>query len=285
MVFRPKVLVLTLVSLTFVRFRSLLRCLIRRTICRNILVAGEMSHLVEHGFQLMKQGAEAKLYSGVYLEKPAIVKERFSKAYRHSILDSTITKERTKSEAKALLKSQLCDIRTPTLYFVDYQNGRIYMEHVLNSVTVKEYIVDINNKTDENNEDDGYMTLLKRLTDKIGTVLAMMHRNNIIHGDLTTSNMLLAKPEELDPKEYDGPDNGEIVMLDFGLSRVDNSAEDKGVDLYVLERALISTHSTLPHMFENILQVYQAQNKGQSKDVLIKLEEIRLRGRKRTMVG
>ncbi len=33
------------------------------------------------------------------------------------------------------------------------------------------------------------------------------------------------------------------VIIDFGLSTTSTVAEDKGVDLYVLERAFISAHS------------------------------------------
>lgn len=244
-----------------------------------------MSHLTEHGFELIKQGAEAKLYAGTYLGKPTVIKERFSKSYRHPLLDASLTKERTKSEAKAILKCLLCSIRTPTIYLVDYDKGRIYMEHVQISVTVKEYIVRLNDKIDADAEKESCFSLLDKLTDKIGKVLANMHRNNIVHGDLTTSNMLLAPAEGSDANGDFSHDDGEIVMLDFGLSHIDGSAEGKGVDLYVLERALTSTHSTLSNLFENVLSTYKSVNKGQSKEVLGKLEEIRLRGRKRTMVG
>jgi hypothetical protein len=55
-------------------------------------------------FKLIKQGAEAKLYKGIYLGRPTIVKERFKKSYRHVDLDNRLTKERMKSEARAILK-------------------------------------------------------------------------------------------------------------------------------------------------------------------------------------
>lgn len=245
----------------------------------------KMSYLIEHGFELIKQGAEGKLYAGTYLGRPTVVKERFPKSYRHPILDSSITKERTKSEAKAILKCLLCSIRAPTIYLVDYDKGRIYMERVQNSITVKEYIVNLNDKIDADIDKESCFSLLDKLTDKIGKVLADLHRNNIIHGDLTTSNMLLAPMDGLDVGCDFNHDDGEIVMLDFGLSHIDGSAEGKGVDLYVLERALTSTHSALTRLFENVLLMYKSVNKGQSKEVLNKLEDIRLRGRKRTMVG
>ena len=58
-----------------------------------------------------------------------------------------------------------------------------------------------------------------------------MHAIDVIHGDLTTSNMLLRSTSP-----------PSIVLIDFGLSYVSSLVEDKAVDLYVLERALASTH-------------------------------------------
>ena len=70
---------------------------------------------------------------------------------------------------------------------------------------------------------------VKQLGATIGKQLAEMHSLDLIHGDLTTSNMLL-RP------------NGSLVWIDFGLSYISNLPEDKAVDLYVLERAISSTH-------------------------------------------
>ena len=118
------------------------------------------------------------------------------------------------------------------------------------------------------------METLKPLGQKIGETLATIHKNNIVHGDLTTSNLLLRG----DPIHLN------LVMIDFGLSHFENLAEDKGVDLYVLERAILSTHPNSELFFSAILDSYTRQNPG-SSDVIAKLEEVRMRGRKRTMVG
>ena len=58
------------------------------------------------GFELVKQGAEGRLFRGTYLGKPAIVKERFKKTYRHPDLDDHLTKERMKAEARAIVRSK-----------------------------------------------------------------------------------------------------------------------------------------------------------------------------------
>lgn len=101
-----------------------------------------------------------------------------------------------------------------------------------------------------------------------------MHDKDLIHGDLTTSNMLLKPPL----------DQMNIVLIDFGLSFISALPEDKGVDLYVLEKAFLSTHPNTESVFEAFLKSYSISSKN-ANPVLKKLDEVRLRGRKRSMVG
>lgn len=109
---------------------------------------------------------------------------------------------------------------------------------------------------------------------KLGEIIGRLHKNNFFHGDLTTSNVLLRNGD---------PDR--IVMIDFGLSYVNGTTEDLGVDLYVLERAIKSTHMELEYVFEEILEGYKLFMNESAQAVLRKFEEIRLRGRKRDMIG
>ena len=76
-----------------------------------------------------------------------------------------------------------------------------------------------------------------------------------------------------------------LVMIDFGLSFQEGSAEDKGVDLYVLERALLSTHPNTEWLFQEICDSYKKSSGSQAGEIVKKFEDIRMRGRKRTMVG
>lgn len=162
-------------------------------------------------------------------------------------------------------------IKTPAIYFVDMEHHRIYMEHVSDSVTVKDYVNEIQRTADR----ESVPALLQPLAEKIGQVLAHMHMADIIHGDLTTSNMLLKTPvEALD-----------LYLIDFGLGYIQASAEDKGVDLYVLERALVSTHPNTDSVFLTMLASYQSSYKGKVNEIIEKFEEVRMRGRKRSMVG
>ncbi|XP_077316731.1 EKC/KEOPS complex subunit TP53RK [Lithobates pipiens] len=216
------------------------------------------------GLQLMKQGAEARVYRGNFLGKAAVVKERFPKTYRHPALDEKLTHRRTAQEGRAILRCRKAGIPTPAIYFVDHVSSCIYMEDVEGSLMVRDYIM----KVQENGGN------LYDLVEKIGQVLARMHDEDIVHGDLTTSNMLLRPPhQDLD-----------LVLIDFGLSFISALPEDKGVDLYVLEKAFLSTHPNTEDVFSALLKSYSASSK-KSGTVIKKLDEVRLRGRKRSMVG
>ncbi|GFO30982.1 Ekc/keops complex subunit bud32 [Plakobranchus ocellatus] len=221
------------------------------------------------------QGAEAKLYlGGDFYGRPCIIKERFQKNYRHPILDKALTSQRIKSEVRANLRCRIAGIQTPTIFMVNFDTNSIYMEEIQDAVTVRQHINTV--QAAELNPASA-CSQLKPLAEAIGRTLAKMHTSNIIHGDLTTSNMLL----EGDPSELS------LFLIDFGLSSFEASAEDKGVDLYVLERAFLSSHPNSQELFDCILAAYtdQTQDKNACKEVISKLDEVRLRGRKRTMVG
>ncbi|KAF9466776.1 hypothetical protein BDZ94DRAFT_1250756 [Collybia nuda] len=117
----------------------------------------------------------------------------------------------------------------------------------------------------------------------IGNELAKMHVADVIHGDLTTSNMMLRHPNSYTPRDAGIPT--QLVLIDFGLSYTSNLVEDKAVDLYVLERAFSSTHPDSEPLFASILAAY-AKGTGKAWAAIEKrLEDVRLRGRKRSMIG
>jgi TP53 regulating kinase-like protein len=107
----------------------------------------------------------------------------------------------------------------------------------------------------------------------MGSILAKLHSNGVVHGDLTTSNMMIQE-------------NGALVLIDFGLAQVSSNPEDLAVDLYVLERALLSTHPELEekHFLDQVLATYKSECK-KSDSILQKLSQVRLRGRKRECFG
>lgn len=150
---------------------------------------------------------------------------------------------------------------------MDYTSNCIFLEDIVGSVTVRDHIASCQQSSLRPEEE------LERLAQKVGRILAAMHDEDVVHGDLTTSNMLLRPGGELD-----------LVLIDFGLSYISALPEDKGVDLYVLEKAFLSTHPNTEALFEKLLQSYTAASK-KSSAVIKKLDEVRLRGRKRSMVG
>lgn len=107
---------------------------------------------------------------------------------------------------------------------------------------------------------------------QIGEAIAKMHDGGLVHGDLTTSNMLL---QENDQK---------LVLIDFGLAFNSTNPEDKAVDLHVCERALLSAHSDREGLFKVVLESYKEASKNHCP-VFNRFAEVRMRGRKRTMVG
>ena len=127
----------------------------------------------------------------------------------------------------------------------------------------------------------------RSLMGKIGKAIGRMHEIGVVHGDLTTSNLMVREctQEDIAENGKNGKqDHGEIVLIDFGLAGQSSQEEDKAVDLYVLERAFGSTHPEAEDDFKEVLRVYGQSYKG-AMVVLKRLEEVRMRGRKRSMVG
>ena len=222
--------------------------------------------------ELIKQGAEAKVFKVEYLGKPAIVKQRFRKTYRHPLLDEKLTHRRTLQEVRSMLRCRKSGIRTPVVYHLDNETHSIYMEEITGAVTARDFI---NSLLSENSK-TSLRVALEDLARKIGETIARMHEADVVHGDLTTSNMLI---------QTNGTTES-LVIIDFGLSFISTLAEDKGVDLYVLERAFLSTHPNTEDIFGIFLKSYVTSSTQKSAQAVIaKLDEVRMRGRKRVMIG
>jgi TP53 regulating kinase-like protein len=223
----------------------------------------------------LSQGAEAIVYTTdthPYVNNAAasyIIKYRPPKPYRHPTLDAQLTKHRTLTEARILHKVLSLGVSAPKLVFVDPRKGIIWMEFV-EGISLKQWIWD---------QEDGANDLKEILLD-VGREIGKLHVADIVHGDLTTSNIMLNA--ELKP-----------VIIDFGLASHSSLAEDKAVDLYVMERAVESTHPVHSSdynqwLLEGYLHQHDKSGKTGSikgKEVIRKLQQVRLRGRKRSMVG
>ncbi|KAI0607646.1 Serine/threonine-protein kinase bud32 [Pyrenophora tritici-repentis] len=126
-------------------------------------------------------------------------------------------------------------------------------------------------------------SLIHNLMRLVGTEVGKLHNLGVCHGDLTTSNIMLRTPPSLPSSDADSLD-GTVYLIDFGLTSASIQDEDKAVDLYVLERAFAATHPAAEPLFQEVLAAYGEMGKG-AKSVLRRLEDVRLRGRKRSMLG
>ncbi|MBS7629408.1 Kae1-associated serine/threonine protein kinase, partial [Candidatus Bathyarchaeota archaeon] len=107
----------------------------------------------------------------------------------------------------------------------------------------------------------------EKLCEQIGMKVGMLHSTSLIHGDLTTSNMIVC--------------GDKVFFIDFGLSFHSHSDEDKGVDLHLLKRALDSTHyKESRDCLKYILQGYrEVSGESYTSKILKKMKEIEYRGR------
>ena len=204
---------------------------------------------------LIKKGAEASLYLETWHGRKVILKRRLVKKYRVPELDREIRIQRTKHEPSIIHKAKEAGVPTPIIYMVDIASATIVMEFV-EGKRLKEVL---NHLPSEER---------KKLCRYVGMLVGKLHKCGIIHGDLTTSNMILT-PE------------GRIVFIDFGLSEKSFELEDRGVDLHLMKRALLSTHFTCAEeCFESIIGGYmEIMGEAETKKALSKVREIERRGR------
>ena len=163
------------------------------------------------------------------------------------------------------------------------------MEYISDNIIVKDFLKDSSKVAS--------VDLLRVLGEAVGRAVGEMHNVDVVHGDLTTSNLLINPQDAGTQMDAFGRETSEkiktetdlpillVTLIDFGLAQVSKMVEDRAVDLYVLERAFLSTHSKHADvLMESVLNGYKTVNSN-AKEILIKYEEVRMRGRKRTMVG
>jgi Kae1-associated kinase Bud32 len=196
-------------------------------------------------------GAEAKLDSSTWLGRSVVLKQRVVKGYRHPVLDKTLQTTRIKNEARLMSEARRAGIAVPVIYSVDLPEMRMVMEEI-RGARVKDAL------------DELPMDEAKRVCEKIGEIAAKLHMNDIVHGDLTTSNMLL--------------DGDRIVLIDFSLGSKSSETEDKGVDMHLLEEAFHSAHYKRSELYDTVKDSYVRAYPG-GQEVLRKVKEIEKRGR------
>jgi len=204
---------------------------------------------------LIKKGAEASIYLGEWFGRKVIFKRRHPKKYRIPELDREVQMQRTKHEPQIIHRAKIAGVPTPIIYMVDLKEATIIMEFV-EGKQVKQIL---NELSDEDRISLCY---------KIGKLIGRLHRSGIIHGDLTTSNMILTP-------------HGNIVLIDFGLSELSDELEARGVDIHLMKRALTSTHyKYADECFNAIIRGYEEiMGEDATREVLNKVKEIERRGR------
>ena len=198
--------------------------------------------------KIIKRGAEAVLY----LENGQLVKERLKKSYRLPEIDVKLRKLRTRKEGKLLSEARRVGVETPKIFSIDEQGFKINMEFI-DGKRLKEFFNDAND------------VKRKKVAEDVGKLVGLLHNNGIVHGDLTTSNMILK--------------DDKIYFIDFGLGEFSKRVEDLATDLSVLKEAFKSTHfKYLDLLWGSFIKGYKQANDNFNK-VLDTLNNIEKRGR------
>ena len=200
---------------------------------------------------LVKQGAEAELRTTTFLGRPAIEKYRKAKAYRLDVLDDQLRRSRIRQEARLMAEARAAGVAVPILYDINLVENKIIMEFV-EGPTAKAVL------------DRGGPPAVK-VAGAIGEIVGRLHRAGIIHGDLTTSNMIVR--------------DGRIVMIDFSLGGKEDGVEARGVDLHLLKEALGSAHARAASYYRAAVKGYRKTMGKAADDVIAKVKEIESRGR------
>ncbi|OOF94241.1 hypothetical protein ASPCADRAFT_397898 [Aspergillus carbonarius ITEM 5010] len=250
---------------------------------------------------LITQGAEAHLYKTTFLSPstPAALKIRPSKPYRHPILDRRLTRQRVLQEARCLARLIREGVDVPAVLGVDWDvnsGAWLLMEWIPGDVVRVvisrwERYLKLRGQGAGVREGEEEKEKVRDLLRRIGGAVGRLHKAGVVHGDLTTSNLILRPGVSMENggegewKDGEKPDlEGDVVLIDFGLASQSIQDEDRAVDLYVLERAFGSTHPLTEPLFGEVLEGYRGSYRG-AGSVLKRLEDVRMRGRKRSMLG
>ncbi|MHA1754875.1 MAG: KEOPS complex kinase/ATPase Bud32, partial [Candidatus Odinarchaeia archaeon] len=183
-----------------------------------------------------------------------IKKVRIKKKYRHPELDKKIRERRTIIEGKMLNDARMCGVPTPILLNIDLNEMTLIYEYI-EGVKIKKILNELNEAE------------RRKVNFKIGQLIGLLHFNGLIHGDLTTSNMIITRQKI-------------IYFIDFGLCEYSTKIEKKAVDLHLLKRALESTHYKIADQcFNEIFVGYKSVLGKEAELVHQRMREIAKRGR------
>lgn len=202
------------------------------------------------------RGAEAVLERTEHLGRKVLAKRRVAKAYRHATLDASMRDARTRDEANLLFAARQAGVPVPLVYDADRRAAAILLEPVAGPTLRDRLAVD----------DEGSAAARLR---ELGRLLRRLHDAGLVHGDPTTSNVLV--PDVRDPAR--------LVLIDFGLGAFTPDAEERAVDLHLVEEALEATDARAAALFAALLAGYGSGPSAAA--ALRRLEALRERGRYR----
>lgn len=204
--------------------------------------------------RLIAKGAEADLwFDPDWNGRKAIIKRRIPKRYRHPEIDRELRRLRTLREAEIIHRAKKAGVPTPIIYQVDPEEATMVIEYI-EGRRLRDAVEELSPEE------------RLRVFRLAGRQAGRLHRAGIIHGDLTTSNMILSSDR--------------LVFIDFGLAELSTEEEKRGVDLHLMRRMLQSTHfEYAEELLEAFLEGYREEMGAEADGVFRRMDEIARRGR------
>jgi TP53 regulating kinase-like protein len=199
-------------------------------------------------------GAESIIYRLEQWGHTILLKHRPQKPYLLNEIDEFLRTSRTSRECKMLTVARNLGVPTPTVYWVDVHRHSIAMEY-LQGKQLKQLVAEL------------AVDKLQEVTKELGKMIGLLHSGGVVHGDPTTSNVIMNQ-------------KGNMWLVDFGLAEMNATVEMKGVDLHLMRRAFETTHWDFEAiMWDATLDGYRSIQTKEADHVLSRVEEIRERGR------
>lgn len=182
------------------------------------------------GGERLHLGAEAEVISGTWHGRPAVLKKRRPRGWRHPDLDASLTKKRMTNEVKLTIWLARRGAPVPAIWDVDIDESKIIMERIEGKPLIEIL---------QSNEHD------EKLLIDVGKAIRELHRNAVNHGDLSTNNILITNQRE-------------VILIDLGLSSREYDLEGFGIDLHVLHEILRASHPEVKGAMDLVLKGYIA---------------------------
>ena len=237
-------------------------------ICRIDKPAPKPIHMVFQEGERLHLGAEAEVWSGRWMGRPAVRKLRRPRAWRHPDLDHRLGHRRMMSEARLLVRMHRAGLPVPALLDLDPEQGVMIMQMIPGRPLIEVL-----------RDPKASREFLQRALESTGAAIRNVHRLAITHGDLSTNNVLI-------------DEEGHAVLIDFGLAVIDYEVERFGIDLHVIDEILGASHPDIVGAIDHLLAGYLAEEMRlgpaeeqtggavpTAKEVLSRLENVRTRVR------